>query len=52
MPLDYILTSRDLIPEQPLIMTEAVVKKRYRRRFKDTAELIRALQRRQRASMA
>ena len=49
-PLDYILTSRDRIPERPLIMTEAVVRKRYRQRFKSTAELIRALKRRAHAS--
>lgn len=46
-PLDYILTSRNRIPERPLIVTEAVVRKRYRHRFKSTAELLRALKRRQ-----
>lgn len=45
-PLDYILTSRDRIPERPLIMTEAVVRKRYRSRFKLSTDLIRALKRR------
>lgn len=45
-PLDYILTSRDRIPKRPLIMTEAVVKKRCRSRFRHTPELIRALRRR------
>ncbi|MBR0986063.1 recombinase family protein [Bradyrhizobium liaoningense] len=45
-PLDYILTSRDRFPERPLIMTEPVVKKRYRSRFRRSTELIRALKRR------
>ncbi|MFB6418978.1 recombinase family protein [Bradyrhizobium tunisiense] len=44
-PLDYILTSRDRFPERPQIMTEAVVKKRYRSRFKSSTDLIRALKR-------
>lgn len=42
-PLDYILTSMSSLPERPRIVTEEVVKKRYRRRFKDTDELIRAM---------
>ncbi len=45
-PLDFILTSMASLPERPLIMTEAVVKKRYRHRFKSAAELILALKRR------
>ncbi|QDF38261.1 recombinase family protein [Bradyrhizobium symbiodeficiens] len=44
--LDYILTSRDRLPGRPLIMTEAVVGKRYRSRFKKSTDLIRALKRR------
>ncbi|TWI61324.1 DNA invertase Pin-like site-specific DNA recombinase [Bradyrhizobium huanghuaihaiense] len=43
-PLDYILTSRDSIPKRPLIMTEAVVRKRYRRRFESAAGLIHGIQ--------
>jgi len=46
-PLDYILTSVSGLPARPLIMTEAVVKKLYRHRFRDTAGLIRGLKRRQ-----
>jgi DNA invertase Pin-like site-specific DNA recombinase len=44
-PLDYILTRMQDLPERPLILTDAGVKKRYRRRFKDAAGLIRALKR-------
>ncbi|WP_256465557.1 recombinase family protein [Bradyrhizobium sp. 138] len=43
--VDYILTSRDRIPERPLIVTEAVVGKRYRNKFKRSTDLIRALKR-------
>ncbi|MET4479632.1 recombinase family protein [Bradyrhizobium sp. F1.13.3] len=45
-PLDYILTSTGSLPKLPQIMTEAAVKRRYRHRFKDAVELIRALKRR------
>ncbi|MCA1512177.1 recombinase family protein [Bradyrhizobium sp. NBAIM01] len=45
-PVDYILTSRDRIPERPLIVTEAVLRKRYRSRFRRSTDLIRALKRR------
>ncbi len=45
-PLDYILASASSIPKSPLIMTEAVVRKRYRSRFKRSADLIHALKRR------
>ncbi|MBR1329871.1 recombinase family protein [Bradyrhizobium ottawaense] len=46
VPLDYILTTRDRMPERPLIMTEAVVRKRFRNRFRRSTDLIRALKRR------
>ncbi|MFK4507193.1 recombinase family protein [Bradyrhizobium daqingense] len=44
--LDYILTSRDRIPERPLIVTEGLARKRYRNRFRRSTDLIRALKRR------
>ncbi|RXT48744.1 recombinase family protein [Bradyrhizobium betae] len=51
-PIDFILAPISAVPERPVIMTEAVVNKRYPSRFKDTAGLIRALKRRLRAAMA
>lgn len=49
-PLDFILTSMTSLPERPVIMTEANVKKRYRSRFTDRTELIRALRRKLKCS--
>ncbi|WP_426413467.1 recombinase family protein [Bradyrhizobium ganzhouense] len=46
VPLDFILTPRNGLPERPLIMTEAIVRKRFRSRFKGSGDLIRALKRR------
>jgi len=45
-PIDFILAPMSSLPERPLIMTEAIIKKKYRHTFKDAAELIRALKRR------
>ncbi|WP_439398311.1 recombinase family protein [Bradyrhizobium sp. PMVTL-01] len=44
-PLDYIVVPAGSLPERPLIMTDAVVRKRYRLRFKTAAELIHGLKR-------
>ncbi|MGL9622408.1 recombinase family protein [Bradyrhizobium sp. U531] len=45
-PLDYILTSKDRIPDRPTIMTEADIKKHYRCRFKRQTDVISELKRR------
>ncbi|WP_375304413.1 recombinase family protein [Bradyrhizobium sp. A11] len=42
-PLDYILAPMTSLPKRPLIMTQAVVQKKFRHRFKDASGLIRAL---------
>jgi len=44
-PVDFILATMTRLPERPLIMTEAVVTKHYRLRFKSAAELIHGLKR-------
>ncbi|MFT4115934.1 recombinase family protein [Bradyrhizobium sp.] len=45
-PLDFILTSMTRLPERPLIVTEAGVRRRFRSRFKCPGDLVRALKRR------